>query len=115
MNLPIQSLTESFAVAGQLPPQAMAAIAAAGFKSVICNRPDFEDGPSQPTSASVAEAAQAAGLAFAHLPVQSAVQTPDDARRMAELLQTLPQPVLAYCRSGARSARLYALAQTVDL
>jgi len=36
---------------------------------------------------------------------------PDQAAQMAQLLQELPRPVLMFCRSGARSARLYALAQ----
>ena len=114
MNMSVQRLTENFAVAGQLPPEAMSVLAEAGFKSVVCNRPDFEDGPSQPTSAAMQAAAEAAGLAFAYLPVQSAFQSEDDARRMAEILRSLPQPMLAYCRSGARSARLYAMARQIE-
>ena len=47
MSTPINSLTSDFAVAPQLGPDDMAAVAAAGFKSVIINRPDFEDGPNQ--------------------------------------------------------------------
>jgi uncharacterized protein (TIGR01244 family) len=85
----------------------MAAVAAAGFKSVIINRPDFEDGPNQPTSAAVSEAARAAGLRVAYQPVVSGQMTSDDVTHFAELLQTLPAPVLAYCRSGTRCTVLY--------
>jgi uncharacterized protein (TIGR01244 family) len=94
-------------VAPQLDPAAMAWAAAAGFKSVINNRPDFEGGPEQPTSASIEAAARAAGLAYAHLPVSPAHQTAEQIAGFAELLADLPRPVLAFCRSGARSTRLY--------
>src|SRR5688572_1932497 len=107
MDLPVSRLNEEIAVAPQLGPAAMAAAAAAGFRSVINNRPDFEGGPEQPTSAAVEAAARAAGLEYVYLPVASAFQTPEQAQAMAELMRRLPKPVLAFCRSGARSTRLY--------
>ncbi|PPE69201.1 TIGR01244 family phosphatase [Caldimonas thermodepolymerans] len=107
MSLPIRQIAPDVCVAPQLTPEAMQEAAAAGFRSVINNRPDFEGGPEQPTSAQIEAAAKAAGLAYVHLPVESAVQTPEQIARFAELLQTLPKPVLAFCRSGARSTRLY--------
>jgi uncharacterized protein (TIGR01244 family) len=85
----------------------MAWAANAGFKSVINNRPDFEGGPDQPTSAAMRAAAVAAGLRYEHLPVQPAVQTPAEIARFAALLAELPKPILAFCRSGARSGKLY--------
>jgi uncharacterized protein (TIGR01244 family) len=103
----VQQLSADVCVAAQLDPTEMAWAAQAGFKSVINNRPDFEGGPDQPTHSQMEEAAAAAGLAYAYLPVAPAVQTPDEIARFAELLQTLPKPVLAFCRSGARSTRLY--------
>ncbi len=84
-----------------------------GFKSLVNNRPDFEGGVAQPTSAAIARAAQAVGLVYCYLPVQSASQTPQEATAMAELLLSLPKPILAFCRSGTRSARLYMAAQAV--
>jgi uncharacterized protein (TIGR01244 family) len=79
----------------------------AGFRSVINNRPDFEGGPSQPTSQTIQQAAEAAGLAYVFLPVQSAYQSPAEIARMHELLEQLPKPVLAFCRSGARTTNLF--------
>lgn len=114
MSLPAQMLTDDFAVAPQLTPDAMAQVAAAGFKSVVCNRPDFEEGPNQPTSGQMAAAAQAAGLVWAYLPVAGGFQTEEQARQMAELLRTLPTPILAYCRTGARSGRLYGMARSLE-
>ena len=110
MDLNASRLNADIAVAPQMTPESMAAVAAAGFRSVINNRPDFEGGPEQPTSAAMQTAATAAGLTYAFLPVAGAYQTPEQAQAMAVLMQQLPKPVLAYCRSGARSGRLYAMA-----
>lgn len=108
MNAPyVQQLSADVAVAPQLDPEAMAWAAQAGFKSVINNRPDFEAGPDQPTSAQMELAAKAAGLAYAYLPVDPSVQTPQEIARFAQLLKDMPRPLLAFCRSGNRSTRLY--------
>ena len=112
-TLPVQAIAADVCVAPQLTPEAMAEAAHMGFKSVVNNRPDFEGGPEQPTSADISAAAQAAGLAYRFLPVAGGYQSPEEAAQMARLLQELPRPVLLFCRSGARSARLYALAQQV--
>ena len=103
----IQQLSPDLCVAPQLDPAAMAWAAQAGFKSVINNRPDFEAGPGQPTSAAIEAAALAAGLQYAHLPVAPAVQTPEQIARFAALLAALPKPILAFCRSGTRSGKLF--------
>ena len=108
MNAPaLQALSGDVSVAPQLDPAAMAWAAQAGFRSVINNRPDFEGGPDQPTSASIEAAARAAGLSYVHLPVAPAAQTPAEIAQFAALLAELPRPILAFCRSGARSGRLY--------
>lgn len=108
MNAPrIQQLSADLCVAGQLDATAMAWAAQAGFRSVINNRPDFEGGPDQPTNAAIQAAAQAAGLSYAFLPVQGGYQSPDEIARFAQLMAELPKPILAFCRSGARSGRLY--------
>ena len=109
----VQRLTADVCVAPQLEPAAMAWAAQNGFKSVINNRPDFEGGPTQPTSAAMEVAAQAAGLQYAFLPVNGAFQSPEEIARFAELLAALPRPVLAFCRSGARSTKLFNAAQAL--
>lgn len=103
----VQQLSAEVCVAPQLDVEAMAWAAAAGFRSVINNRPDFEGGPAQPTSAMMEAAALAAGLRYAHLPVSPASQTPDEIRRFATLLAEMPKPILAFCRSGTRSGKLF--------
>ncbi|MCV2348408.1 TIGR01244 family sulfur transferase [Paucibacter sp. Y2R2-4] len=107
MSLTIQALTPEVCVAPQLEPAAMAEAAAAGFRSVINNRPDFEGGPDQPTSAQIEAAALDAGLAYCHLPVNGGYQSPEEIEQFKQLLAELPRPILAFCRSGARSTRLF--------
>lgn len=103
----LRQIAPDVCVAPQLTPEAMADLAAMGFKSVVNNRPDFEEGPEQPTSAQVEAAAKAAGLAYAYLPVQPAYHSPEEIARMAELVAALPRPMVAFCRSGNRSGKLY--------
>ena len=111
MSLPLQALTPDICVAPQLTPEAMAEAAALGFKAVINNRPDFEHGPDQPTSAEIQAAAEAAGLEYRHLPVAGGYQSPEQIEACAVLLDELPRPLLMFCRSGSRSARLYMQSQ----
>ena len=106
----VRQIADDVCVAAQLTPDAMEAAAKAGFKSVVNNRPDFEGGPDQPTSAVMASAAQAAGLSYRFLPVSGGHQSPEEAQAMAALLKELPRPLLMFCRTGTRSARLFSLA-----
>jgi uncharacterized protein (TIGR01244 family) len=107
MTIQLQQLSPDVCVAPQLGPEAMAPVAQAGFKSVINNRPDFEGGPDQPTHASIEAAAKAAGLVYEFMPVAPNYQSPEEIARFAELLATLPKPILAFCRTGTRSGKLY--------
>ena len=50
-----RQITEEYAVSGQIAPEDIAAIKAAGFRSIICNRPDDEQ-PGQPTADEIAMA-----------------------------------------------------------
>jgi uncharacterized protein (TIGR01244 family) len=111
--LPFRPVAADVSVAPQLQPEAMAEAARAGFRSVINNRPDFEEGPNQPTNASIEAAAHAAGLQYRYLPVNGAYQSPDEIAAFAKLLKELPRPILAFCRSGARSTRLFVAASAL--
>lgn len=110
-TLPLRPLTPALSVAPQLTPEAMAEVARAGFRSVINNRPDFEGGPDQPASAAIEAAARAAGLEYRHQPVAPGWQSPEEAAEFARLVRELPQPVLAFCRTGTRCTKLFVQAQ----
>ena len=110
-GFPVRQVLDGVYVAPQLDASALHAAAAMGFKSVINNRPDFEHGPSQPANHDIEAAAVAAGLEYRFLPVDGAHQSPQQIEAFARLLDELPSPILAFCRSGTRSARLAMLAQ----
>ncbi len=112
-SIDVRQVAPDVCVAGQLTPEAMAAVAKAGFRSVVNNRPDFEYGPDQPTNESIAAAAVAAGLEYRFLPVDPGFQSPEQIAAFAQMLTVLPKPVLAFCRTGTRSARLFMQAQQV--
>jgi uncharacterized protein (TIGR01244 family) len=103
----VKALAPHISVTGQLEPADMAWAASNGFKSIINNRPDFEGGDDQPTNAVMEAAAQAAGLNYAFLPVDPGFQTAEEIAEFTRLLATLPGPMLAFCRSGTRSGKLF--------
>lgn len=104
----IRSLTDRYAVSPQIGPEDMEAIAAAGFRTVICNRPDAEVPPSH-HAAAMGEAAAAAGLAFVDNPFDHRAFSPDLVTRQGEAIETGGDKVLAYCASGNRSTILWAM------
>ena len=110
MSVAITCHNTAFGTAGQIEPSQLTEIAAQGYKSVINNRPDGEAGPSQPKNADIAAKAEALGLHYAFLPVAPGSMTPAEVQEMNRLLKTMPGPILAFCRSGARSTNLYHLA-----
>lgn len=106
----MKKLSDSFFAAPQIQLRDIPRLVDAGFKTVICNRPDGEDA-GQPAFASVAAAAEAAGLMAVHLPVVSGAITPDQVRAFADVLARVPGPVFAYCRSGSRCEILWTRVQ----
>lgn len=101
-------LAEDFWVAPQLTPEDVARAAALGLRTIVNNRPDREE-PGQPAGAEIAEAARRAGLAYFFIPVGPAGITDAEMDRFEEAAAGAG-PVLAFCRSGTRSATLRALA-----
>ena len=104
----IRHVTDGFAVAPQISEADVEAIATAGFKTIIANRPDGEGGIDQPRMGPIRAKAEALGLSFAALPFSGA-PTPDVVERMSNILNEAPSPVLAYCRTGTRSLTAWAL------
>lgn len=105
----MRQVGNGFFVAGQIAPQNVAPLAAAGYKTIICNRPDNE-GFGQPSASEIKAEADRAGVTFHYIPVSHTTgitrETVDAMHKaLAEAQEGL---VLAYCRSGARSANLYA-------
>lgn len=108
----IRQIDDGFAVAGQISAADIATIAGYGFKTLISNRPDAEAGAVPHDG--IRAAAEAAGLKFLYIPVVSGAITQDNVTEMAAALSDAEQPVLAYCRSGARCANLYGFVQAMN-
>ncbi|MBO6562468.1 MAG: TIGR01244 family phosphatase [Nisaea sp.] len=105
-----RKITETLSVRPQIQPDEVADLAAAGYRAIICNRPDGE-GADQPSFEEIEAAAKKAGLEALYLPVTSGKVEDTDAEAFGKALERLPKPVLAYCRSGTRSATLWALSE----
>lgn len=110
----IRPIDQGFAVAPQILPEHCAGIAAQGFVAVMCNRPDGEE-PGQPGVAAVREAAQAAGLAFHHIPVAGGLFPDAAVAAFRAVRRGTEGPLLAYCRTGTRSITLDTLANPFAL
>ncbi len=106
----MRQITPDFFAAGQISPGDIAAVKATGITLVINNRPDGEE-PGQPLASDMAAAIRAAGLVYVHIPVRSGGIDPAAIEPTCEALAAATGPVLAFCRSGARSTALWAMAR----
>jgi uncharacterized protein (TIGR01244 family) len=110
MSASLVAIDDRVAISGQLQPEDMKEIAAAGYVAVVNNRPDGEAAFGQPRTADLKKAAETAGLAFLDLPFSGPRATPDQVRAFADLLAERPGRVVAYCKSGMRSSLLWGAA-----
>ncbi|MEQ1612436.1 MAG: TIGR01244 family sulfur transferase [Hyphomicrobiaceae bacterium] len=106
----LKKLAEDISVSPQIAVTDMPAIKAAGFRSVICHRPDSESSD-QPLFREIEDAASAQGLVIRHQPIVSGKLSDVDAAAFDALVRELPKPILAYCRTGTRSASLWSLTE----
>jgi len=107
-------LEDGFAVAPQIAPEDIAALSRDGVRVLICNRPDTEVPPDLQTAA-MRQAAASAGLTFIDNPVGADGIGPETLARQTTALTAGDGPVLAYCRTGTRSALVWAMARAGDL
>lgn len=106
----IRPLTDTYAVSPQIEAEDMPAIADRGYGTIINNRPDAEVSPAH-QSATLREAAERAGLEWRENPVANGAMTEDNVTAQREMLAEATGPVLAYCRSGTRSATVWAIGE----
>ena len=109
-----RKITDRYSVSPQIAPEDAEALKAAGFTTVICNRPDTEVPPGLQADA-VGDAVRRVGLRFEVLPITHQTLTHENARRQAEIVGHSDGPVLAYCASGTRSTFLWAIGATADM
>jgi uncharacterized protein (TIGR01244 family) len=112
--LELKRINDDVSVAPQISPDDMPAIKAAGFATIINNRPDGE-AFDQPSNAVMKAAAEAAGLSYHYIPLGREGVSPDLVEAERTALEGSDGPVLAYCRSGTRSTTLWALSQAGNM
>jgi uncharacterized protein (TIGR01244 family) len=105
-------LTERVMVAPQIAAEDFATLAASGVCKIINNRPDDEEA-GQLSSAKAAELATSAGMAYRHIPVTAATLSDEAVAAFRQEVAAADGKVLAYCRSGTRSATLWALGEVL--
>ncbi len=111
MSINLTKLDEKLSVTGQISTDDLHEIADSGYKSIICNRPDFEGGADQPTSEQLEASAKSLGIVFVYLPVAIGAVSTEHGEKFKELVDTLPGPILAFCALGKRAVALYSLAK----
>lgn len=104
-----KKITDDFSVAEQLLPDDVDEMAAAGYKTIICNRPDGESFD-QPIRAEIQAVAEEHEIDFRYIPVVSGQLNLEDIAKFSEALDEAERPLLAYCRTGTRSIQLWGLA-----
>ena len=104
----IRKISPECAVSSQITVGDLADIRDAGFRGIVCNRPDGETAD-QPSFDEIRTAAQALGIDACHVPVQSGMVREEDVATFAAAIARMPRPFLTYCRSGARSETLWSL------
>jgi sulfide:quinone oxidoreductase len=102
----IRPLSPRFAISEQLQPSDLATAAGRGFRAIVCNRPDGE-APEQPSWKTMAAEAERLGLGFVYIPITPGEIADTQARRLSRFLATVNGPALGYCRTGARSEKLW--------
>jgi uncharacterized protein (TIGR01244 family) len=104
----LAELAPGLSAAGKLDRSDIEALAAAGVRTIVNNRPDDED-PGQLPAAEARRVAQSHGIAYHHIPVTAASLTRADVDAFAAVLASAPAPIVVHCRSGTRSTLLWSL------
>ena len=105
-NMNVRKIDDTFSVTDQITTEQVKAVSAAGFKSIVCARPDNEE-YGQPSFDDVARAAEAEGIQIVHIPVSGGLGE-GQIIRFHDAWKQMPKPMLGYCRSGARAGSLHA-------
>lgn len=113
-GMKINQITPTYAVSPQILPDDCQAIADAGFKTIICNRPDVEITPDCCATA-IEAAAKAAGLGFVILPLTHQTMNAENIAAHRAAIDETDGPVLAYCASGTRSSIVWSLGHAGDI
>jgi uncharacterized protein (TIGR01244 family) len=108
----IRQINDEYSVSAQISVEDVQAIRDQGFKSIVCHRPDGESPEQTDFGAIKAEAARL-GLEIRQIPFGAEGVTPQQVQEMVDCLDEMPRPMLGYCRSGARSTKIYEMTRHI--
>jgi len=106
----IRQLGDRVMVSGQVAPHQVAELALQGVTMLVNNRPDGEE-PGQPLAGEIEDAAAAAGIGYRFVPIIRGIGPADIEEMQKALREASDGKLLAFCRSGTRSALAIALAK----
>ena len=112
LQMRVLELAPQVYASGQLFEQDLRLAAKQGVRSIVNNRADGES-VGQPSSADLANIAEEVGITFVHFPVESNLFNRQDVENFARIRDDLERPLILFCRSGARSMRLWELAESI--
>lgn len=106
----LRQLADDVFVCAFVPPEKLGDLAPK-FRTIINNRPDAEE-PAQPSSSEIEGEARRLGLDYIHLPIVPGQITDEETAKFGEAIARSKGPVIAFCRTGLRSAMLWAFSQS---
>ena len=106
----IRQLDDKVMVSGQVAPHEIAGLAEQGVTVLVNNRPDGEE-PGQPLASEIEDAAVAAGISYRFVPIIRGIGPADIEEMQKALREAEGGKLLAFCRSGTRSALAVGLAK----
>ena len=106
----IRQLDERVLVSGQVAPHEVAGLAEQGITMLVNNRPDGEE-DGQPFASEIEEAAAKAGIGYRFVPILRGIGPADVDAMQQAMRESGDGKLLAFCRSGTRSALAIALAK----
>lgn len=114
LQIRVLELGRQVFVSGQLFEQDVKLLAKQGVRSIVNNRPDTET-PGQPMSAALAAVAQEYGVAYVHFPVDPRSIGEQEIEAFANVCDGLERPLHIFSRSGARSMKIWEMAESMSL
>lgn len=106
----IRKLDDKTLISGQIQPAEVPELKKLGVTMIVNNRPDGEE-PGQPLASDIEEAAEKAGVGYRFVPITRGIG-PSDVEAMLEAMDSADGKMLAFCRSGNRSALAWAVARS---
>jgi uncharacterized protein (TIGR01244 family) len=110
LQMRVLELAPQVFVTGQLYEHDVRLAAKQGVRTIMNNRPDGE-APGQPLSADLAKVAEELGVTYVYHPVVPQLVTREDVEEFGRVCEDLDRPLLIFCRSGARSTRMWEMAE----